>query len=200
MTINLIFSLSMMDTLVSLFLVTMTTTFFNVFHGTFVRWGWRTSLHYALNNIVMWFFWVFGVSLTMIATKLLISTPHCIVEFIKLAHKITHPWTITNIVLETLDVNLHTLEDDHMISWLGKQKFVELCTHGTSSWQKGGSFLPFTAISFSFLVFFISIYISHQGLFMAVHGLKLLNMLEVLVITISYVPWCPFMSFASLDI
>ena len=68
-------------------------------------------------------------------------------KIIKLAPKARHSWTTTNLVSEALDVNLHILEDECMISWLGRGKFVELC-NGTNGWQDGVSFLAFLLIVF----------------------------------------------------
>ena len=53
--------------------------------------------------------------------------------------KMTLPWTTANLVPEALRANLHVLEDDRMISWLGRWKFVDLCIHGKSGWQDGVS-------------------------------------------------------------
>ena len=55
--------------------------------------------------------------------------------------KVALTWTTANLVPEALRVDLHVLEDDRMISWLGRKKFVDLCIHGTSGWQDGVSFL-----------------------------------------------------------
>src|ERR1700737_574965 len=53
--------------------------------------------------------------------------------------KVTLPWTTANLVPEALRANLHVLEDDRMISWLGRRKFVDLCIHGKRGWQEGVS-------------------------------------------------------------
>ena len=58
------------------------------------------------------------------------------------APKVTLSWTSAKLVPEALEVNLHVLEDDRMISWLGRDKFVHLCIHGTSGWQTGVFFDP----------------------------------------------------------
>lgn len=64
-------------------------------------------------------------------TGLPISTPHRTYEGIKSTPKVTFSWTTTNLVFEAMDVNLHALEDCRMISWLGRQNFVELCINNT---------------------------------------------------------------------
>ena len=53
----------------------------------------------------------------------------------KSSGKVLLSWTTTILVPEALRANLHVLEDDRMVSWLGRRKFVELCIHGSSSWQ-----------------------------------------------------------------
>lgn len=47
----------------------------------------------------------------------------------------------SNVVHEVVDVKLHVLEDDGMISWMGKKEFIELCIYDTNGWQGGVSFL-----------------------------------------------------------
>ena len=54
--------------------------------------------------------------------------------------KVTLIWTTINLVHEALRVNLHVLEDDRMISWLGRKKLVDLCIYGTSGRKNGVSF------------------------------------------------------------
>ena len=53
----------------------------------------------------------------------------------KSSSKVLLPWTTIILVPETLRANLHVLEDDRIVSWLGRRKFVELCIHDSSGWQ-----------------------------------------------------------------
>ena len=56
-------------------------------------------------------------------------------------------WMTAILVSKGLATNLHILEDDHTILWLGKDMFVELSIHGTSGWQIGVSSLVFLHVS-----------------------------------------------------
>ena len=40
---------------------------------------------------------------------------------------------------EALAVDLHVLEDEDMIRSLGREKFVDLCIHGSQGFQEGVS-------------------------------------------------------------
>ena len=87
-------------------------------------------------------------------TDLPISDPPRQVEAIRPTPKVTLSWTTAKLVPEALEVNLHVLEDERMIAWLGREKFVELCIHGTSGWQHGVSLGSGHTMSSRFLFVF----------------------------------------------
>jgi hypothetical protein len=45
------------------------------------------------------------------------------------------PWTTAKLVPELLEYNLHVLEDEDMIRWLGRESFVHTCINGPLGWQ-----------------------------------------------------------------
>ena len=55
---------------------------------------------------------------------------------------------------EALAVDLHVLEDEDMIMSLGREKFVELCIHGSQGWQDGVSAFTYIPFLFVFIVLF----------------------------------------------
>ena len=58
------------------------------------------------------------------------------------------------LIPEALAADLHVLEDEDLIRSLGREKFVELCIHGSQGWQEGVRALTF--ISFLFVFIFLS--------------------------------------------
>ena len=78
---------------------------------------------------------VLGMSTSL---DLLLSVLRRTVVETKFTPKVTLPWTTAHFVPEALRANLHVLEDDRMISRLGRRKFVELCIHGKSGMARWG--------------------------------------------------------------
>lgn len=107
---------------------------------TFLSGMWWILLHPISNLFRIFVFWFvllfqnlhvsgFG-NVDIYKASFVSSTAHSRSD--KITPKISLPWTTTNLVPKAIRVNLHVLEDDRIISWLGRQKFVELCIHVTS--------------------------------------------------------------------
>ena len=45
------------------------------------------------------------------------------------------PGTTALLVPEVLEYNFHALEDEDMIRWLGRERFVDTCINGNLGWQ-----------------------------------------------------------------
>jgi hypothetical protein len=75
---------------------------------------------------------------------------------------------------EAFAVDLHVLEDDYMIQSLERDKFVELCIHGSQGWQQGVS----TPHNFSNFVALGCFY--H---YMCCHNVSVVNSIHVRIYT-----------------
>ena len=79
------------------------------------------------------------------------STTHIEGSTIKWKHKASFHWMMAILVPDALYAQLHVLEDDRMISWLGRDKFVDLSIHGTNGWQYRGKCPCVSSYIFLFL-------------------------------------------------
>ena len=73
---------------------------------------------------------------TLMATSQELSI---VIPKMKSTSKVVKHWTMANLLLEALAVDLHVMEDGEMIRWLGKDKFVQLSIPSMLGWQPGVS-------------------------------------------------------------
>ena len=72
----------------------------------------------------------------------------------KPAPKTARNKSAVKLIPKALAADLHVLEDEDLIRSLGREKFVELCRHGSQGWQEGVRALTFISFLFVFTFLF----------------------------------------------